>query len=246
MLFDRIRAPVPRVAQTLMQTCQLSGLRTRCVAPGSLAQPFGSILALVAEKASRTGASGVSAAMPMVDLNNTMNFNSAHNMHKWGGANIGRLAAPRLSGPRALPTPRTLRSVTLSHPLSSMPDEVINPPNICRFRQPSNSNILSMLTNCSENSPRLSPFDRTRHQPRQDMARATTYVLDYGRPASVRSHARSGAIGFANADRPSSSQRSGFSLPSLAHLDAPYTPYTHGLRASIRPKQWHGPGQGED
>lgn len=192
---------------------------------------------------------GASAAMPMVDLNNTMNFNSAHTMHKWGGAHIGRLAAPQLSGPRAPPTPRTLRSISLTHPLSSTPDEVINPPNVWRTRTPSNSNIVSMLTNCADNSPRLSPFDRTYHQPRQDMSRATTYVLDYGRPASVRSEARAAAtMGFVapNSSMRPGSSKFGMSLPSLAHLDAPYSPFAHGLRASVRPKQWatsYGPGQ---
>ena len=108
-------------------------------------------------------------------------------MHKWGGTHIGGLAAPRSIEPRVPITPRTLRSVSLSHPLSSLSDEVVKAPNVWAVRRPSNDKIVSMLTGCAENTPRLTPFDRTRHQPRQDVTKATSYVMDYCRPASVRS-----------------------------------------------------------
>lgn len=198
--------------------------------------------------------------MPMIDLNNTLNFSSSHYMHKWGGTHIGGLAAPRSIEPRVPITPRTLRSVSLSHPLSSLSDEVVKAPNVWAVRRPSNDKIVSMLTGCAENTPRLTPFDRTRHQPRQDVTKATSYVMDYCRPASVRSsmhslpplEGRSGTIGFG--DSPSSAQRdifrsSKFGEPAsaralVAHLDAPYSPFRHGLRASVRPKDWNGPDPG--
>jgi hypothetical protein len=205
--------------------------------------------------------------MPMIDLSNTVNFPSAHNMHKWGGANIGRLAAPQIQSTPI--TPRTLRSVTLSHPLSSMSDEVIKAP--CVYaRIPANARIMSLLSGCGDNSPRLSPYDRTRHQRAQDLSRPTCYSLDYCRPASVRSpmrnlpplearDERAAAIGFV--DDSAMSQRDlyrtarfGMKLPSnvgdgpvghpgmAAHLDPMYNPAQHGLRASVRPKTWQGKG----
>ena len=73
-----------------------------------------------------------------------------------------RLAAPRSIEPRVPITPRTLRSVSLSHPLSSLSDEVVKAPNVWAVRRPSNDKIVSMLTGCAENTPRLAPFDRTR------------------------------------------------------------------------------------
>ena len=210
----------------------------------------------------------------MADMNNTINFPSTRHLQKWGGSNLGRLAAPQpyLS---LQETSQTQRTISLSHPLYSRPDEIVSPPSVWQRAAP-NTRILAFLGGAGHESPRLRPTDRTVHQPSQDLHRGTSYVTDYCRPATLRtsalpalpkrlpaSESRAAAIGWVNDEStlprdvhrasrfglrlPASRGEASLSLSNQsAALDMPYNPSKHGVRSTIKAKDWLGPNPDMD
>ena len=194
-----------------------------------------------------------------VSLNEQVNFPSVHRLHKWGAVNLNRLGAPAIPPSRSPRGPFTQQSVSLSCPLSGQPDEVIAPPSVWPRATPS-AGILKYLTGAAQDSPRLQPFDRTVHQPKQDMARGTSYVLDYCRSAGVRTgtlppidkrvaapQELAATRDWADREDEAHGVRFGLSerrvaapdpfvATGKAGLDAPYSPARHGERSIIPPR----------
>ena len=121
-----------------------------------------------------------------VSLNYQVAFPSSMRLHQWGSnIHLSSLAAPAIPPPRSPSGPRTQRSISHAFPLYSAADEQVKPATTFGYRPPTAS-ILSILSGAGSDSPRLRPFDRTRHQPKHDASRATSYTEAFCQPASKR------------------------------------------------------------
>ena len=120
-----------------------------------------------------------------VSLSSPIHYPSSHRLHKWGSATLGGLTAPRPFTQGVNDGRHTQRTISLASPLNSKPDQIISATKYHAKAAPTAS-VLKHLTGAGEDSPRLRPFDRTRHQPAQDTTRGSSYNLDYCRPAAMR------------------------------------------------------------
>ena len=128
--------------------------------------------------------------IPM-DRTNPLNpvaFPSLHRLHVWGGE-VGLGAHPGEGNyyppQRVVPTERSQRTISLSHPLCSMPDEIVKPPAFWHRQKP-DARVMNFLSGADIGSPRLHPFTRTWTQSQQDLRRATSYNTDFCVGASKR------------------------------------------------------------
>jgi len=202
-----------------------------------------------------------------ISLSNPVHFPSTRRLHQFGSASLGGLAAPPFfPAPRAIETPRTQRSVSLAYPLCSRPDEIVNSPAVWPRAQP-NPRLLKFLHGAGDDSARLGPFDRTAHQPMQDVTRQTSYTLDYCRAAALRTttlpplpkrvpipEQQVAALNWVEDDGRSPEEinraarfgiikSGGPAQPfggtfGVASLDAPYDPSSHGRRAVVPPADY--------
>lgn len=158
---------------------------------------------------------------------------STRRFNKWGGANLGSLAAPR-PFPQPFAAHTAQRSVSLAFPLSSRPDQIIQAPS-CWPHQRANDRVLKYLSGAAADTPRLRLSDRTVHQPALDLGRPTAYAMDFGRPAAYRNPP---------AVLPPLEKRPAFPNGTMvrplatplqtAALDAPYHPSKHGIQSAVK------------
>lgn len=196
----------------------------------------------------------------MANLSAPVNLPSQHRLHLWGGTLRGLGQPPPYPPPRFVPG-STQCTVTLAHPLCSLPDEIVKAPSVWQRRSP-DARVMAHLGGAAEDSPRLRAFDRTCHQP-PAVTRDTSYVTDYCLPVDKRWQAlphtarrvpmpeqQSAPLAWLQtraADDHEVVRASRFGLTydrkSLAAtqlrssgLDPPYHPSKHGVRSFIKAK----------
>ena len=132
----------------------------------------------------------------MAALSETVSLPSLRRLHVWGGkhglgSHPGQLAPISPSFPasraRAEPTRRTQHTISLSYPLTTRSDNVINAPRLWARRAP-DPFVLEQLNggNANANFHRLGVYDRTCKQIEQDVDRETVYTHSYSKPVAMR------------------------------------------------------------
>ena len=119
----------------------------------------------------------------MANLSAPVNLPSVHRLHLWGQSLNASLGQPRSENKKIIPG-STQCQITLTHPLGSLPDEIVKAPSVWQRRSP-DTRVMSHLFGAGTDSPRLRSFDRTQHQP-PAVTRDTSYVTDYCLPVDKR------------------------------------------------------------
>ena len=110
----------------------------------------------------------------------------------WGslnglGAHPGKLHPLEMNMPRVPPTARTQRTISLSNPLYSFPDELISAPGLYLKPKP-DAIALSYLNgaSCNAGAKRLGIWDSTWNQREPSLERDTSYTKSICDPVKVR------------------------------------------------------------